>query len=215
MLLFKTPYSWRYKIAEIYSYIFCYSIWIICGIKFKITGAEILKQTNAPYVAVANHQSFWDNFFMQIIIPRHSWVIKRELMDIPVFGWGLKIVEPIAVDRSDMLSVSKILKIGSKNIEEGNSMVIFPEGTRIKVGRDVKYKPSAAKLAKKNKAGMLLIALNSGNVWPKGFWFKKSGTIDIKILEYINATRVDEYDDARELSYYIQEKITKAKNLLN
>ena len=71
----------------------------------QIEGQEILPKDGKPYLALANHQSFWENFFMQLIIPKHSWVIKRELETIPIFGWGIKTVQPIAVDRNNNRSI--------------------------------------------------------------------------------------------------------------
>lgn len=213
MQLLKAPYAFRYKVSEIFSYIFIYLIWLICGIKFNVEGQEILPKDGKPYLALANHQSFWENFFMQLIIPKHSWVIKKELESIPVFGWGIKTVQPIAVDRNNNTSVTQILEEGSKKIEAGLSLVIFPEATRVKVDKNVKFKASAAKLAINANVPIVLIAHNAGLVWPKGFWFKQSGTIKVKIIEYIAAEKVIS-QDARELTAYIQEVINKEKNKL-
>jgi 1-acyl-sn-glycerol-3-phosphate acyltransferase len=211
--LIGAPYSFRYKISEIFSYIFIYLIWAISGIKYKIENREILPKDGKPYIALANHQSFWENFFMQLIIPKHAWVIKKEIISIPIMGWGIRIVKPIAVDRSHNMSVAQILREGEKKINSGLCLVMFPESTRVKVDRDVNFKASAAKLAINTKVPIVLIAHNSGLVWPKGFWFKRPGTITVKILEYIPAEKVVSYN-AKDLTAYIQEVINIEKNKL-
>jgi 1-acyl-sn-glycerol-3-phosphate acyltransferase len=213
MQLLKAPYGFRYKVSEVFSYIFIYLIWLICGIKYKVEGSEHLPMDGKPYLALANHQSFWENFFMQLIIPKHSWVIKRELEVIPVLVWGIKSFQPIAVDRNNSQSVAQILREGAKKIEAGLSLVMFPEATRVTVDKSVKFKASAAKLAINTGVPIVLIAHNAGLVWPKGFWFKQSGTIKVKIVEYIPAEKVASFD-ARELTSYIQERINGEKNKL-
>lgn len=211
--LMGAPYSWRYKIAEIYSYIFVYLMWLICSIKFEIEGLDKLPQDGKPYLALANHQSFWDNFFMQLIIPKHSWVIKKELLDMPILGRGLQMVRPIAVDRKNNRSVIQILEEGERKIEDGLSMVMFPESTRIPVDKTVKFKASAAKLAINTKVPISLIAHNAGLVWPKGFWFKQEGVVKVKIIEMIMPKQYAN-QDVRELNLYIEEKINSEKNQL-
>ncbi len=211
--LLKSPYCIRYKIAEIFSYIFIYLAKIFCGINYKVIGQDKLPKDGKPFLALANHQSFWENLFMQLIIPKHSWIIKKELFDMPLFGWGLRTVMPIAVDRANNISVNQILKEGAKKLKQGLSIVMFPEATRIKVDRNVKFKPSAAKLAINANVPMVLIAHNAGLYWPKGFWFKKPGTITVKILEIIPTKEYIKHD-ARSLTEYIQERINKEKEIL-
>ena len=215
MQLFSAPYNIRYKVAKYFSYIFVYLVWFICGIKFKVEGLHKLPNDKQPYLALANHQSFWENFFMQLIVPIHSWVIKRELLDIPLFGWGLKTVLPIAVDRGNSRSVVQILNEGRKKIDAGLSIVMFPESTRIKVGSNVRFKPSAAKLAINTGIPVVLIAHNAGLLWPKGFWFKKSGTITVRIIECMSPKDIQEIGEVRALNSYIEDKITSEKVALS
>ncbi|RTK92901.1 MAG: 1-acyl-sn-glycerol-3-phosphate acyltransferase [Rickettsiales bacterium] len=212
--IFSISYHWRYKFSIILSNIFIYLMWIICGIKFKVTGLEKLPTDGKPYLVLSNHQSFWENFFMQLIIPEHSWVIKKELFNIPFFGWCLRLLKPIAVDRNDSNSITQILYEGANKINNGLSIIIFPESTRVKVDHEVKFKPSAAKLALETKTSIVLLAHNAGLIWPKGFWFKSSGTIKISIIEYMSTEHVTQFKEARELTDYIQNKINKEKNLL-
>src|SRR5689334_4338110 len=87
--VFNLNYHLRYRIAVAFSYIFIWLAKFICGLKYQTSGLEKLPEE--PCIVLANHQSFWDNVFMQLIIPEHSWIIKRELFNIPFFGWGLRI----------------------------------------------------------------------------------------------------------------------------
>ncbi len=206
-------YNFRYKVAESFSYIFVFLAKTLCGIKYEVMGMEKLPKDGKPHVILANHQSFWENLFMQLIIPKHSWVIKQELFDIPIFGWCLRTVNPIAVDRSNSLSVVQILNEGQRKIEEGLSIIMFPEATRVKIDKNVKFKPSAAKLAMNTNVPIVLIAHNAGVYWPKGFWFRKSGLISVKILEIIPVQKYKDYD-VRTLTDYIENRINKEKEIL-
>lgn len=208
---FNINYHFKYTIASKFSHIFIWLGRITCGLQYNVEGLN--KLPNEPCIVLANHQSFWDNIFMPIIIPKHSWIIKRELFKIPIFGWCLKLVNPIAVDRSNSISVKQILREGQKKIQDGLWLIIFPEATRVHPGQNVRFKPSAVKLAQMNKVPIVLIAHNAGIYWPKGFWIKQPGTIQVKILDVINITQISK-DDVRELTDDIEQKINTAKNEL-
>jgi len=211
--LIGAPYSFRYKIGEVFSYIFIYLIRFICGIKFQVEGLELLPNDGKPYLLLSNHQSFWENFFLQLIIPIHSWVIKEELLEIPLFGWGLDMVRPISINRNASTSVAQILREGKKKIDSGLSLIIFPEGGTVPVNKSVKFKASAAKLAKNTGVPVVLMVHNSGLMWPKGFWFKQPGTITVQVIECMSSEQIEAID-VRELNAYIQEQINTAKNKL-
>lgn len=213
VFIFNPGYDFRFRIGVFFSYMYVHLLWITCGIKYKIEGAELLPK-DQPYIAAPNHQSFWENFAMQLIVRKHSLIIKKELLDIPVFGWGLKAGKPIAVDRGFSMSVKQILAKGKERIDQGLSLVIFPEGTRVKPGRNVPLKPSAAKLAMTCNVPIAIIVLNSGQVWPKGFWLLRPGTITVKVVEVISKEKVASFTDARELNSYMQEIMHHHKELL-
>lgn len=213
IFIFKPSFDIRYRAAEAFSYVFIFLIKWICGINYEVEGLDKLPQ-NRPFIACPNHQSFWENVFVQLIIPKHTWVIKRELFNIPIFGPGLKIAQPIAVDRNNSRSVKQILEEGQKKIDQGLSIVIFPEGTRVKPGRNVKLKPSAAKLAINAGAPISIIVHDAGKFWPKGFWFTKPGTIKVKVVETIPAEKVVTYTDARQLTEYMQNVMHTEKDKL-
>ena len=210
---FRKPYPFRYKLAVAFSYVFIYFLWIICGIRFSVEGREKLKCIKKPCVIVSNHQSYWENFFMQIIMPEHSWVIKKEILSIPVFGRCFKVLEPVAIDRRCISSVSQILRDGTDKIKSKLSLVIFPEATRVPVNKNIKFKASAAKLASSTNSSVILMAHNAGLIWPSGFFFIKPGVIKVKIIEYIDSKKVASMD-VRELSSYIESKVNEEKERL-
>lgn len=211
LIFFNMHYDSKYKIAAFYSRIFIWLGKFICGLDYNVYGIE--KLPKAPYLVVANHQSFWENVFMQVIIPKHSWVLKKELFNIPFFGWGLKLVDPVSIDRSNKASVSHILKQGADKFSQNISLIIFPEATRLRPEQTVRFKPSAAALAIACRVPIVLIAHNAGLLWPKQFWIKKPGIITVKIIEVIAHVDVAGYD-ARSLTSYLEDKINKEKNIL-
>jgi len=204
-------YKHKYKIAIIFSNVFIYLAKYICGLKYKVSGLE--KLSSPPYVVVANHQSFWENVFMQIIFPEHTWVIKRELFNIPFFGWGFRLVDPIAIDRSRSNSINQILEQGQQKLLSKQCLIIFPEGTRILPHQTTKFKASAAKLTLLAKVPLVIMVHNAGLFWPKGFWLKKPGTIEVKIVEVMQIEQLKNYD-ARSLTAYIEEVINREKQKL-
>lgn len=203
-------YPMRYKVARSFAWAFVGITKGIIGITHEVEGLETLPK--GPAILMPNHQSFWDNVIPVYLFPMQSWVIKKELYNVPVFGLGLRLVEPIAVDRSDNNSLRQILNMGAEKIAAGLWVVIFPEGTRLPVTRRVKLKPSGVKLAQQTGIPIVLMAHNAGLFWPKGFWVKKSGTIKIKIGPVI---KVKETDDIRLITQEIEDWIVSEKDALS
>ncbi len=204
-------YGWKYSICAHFSSAFIIAARLICGLKYKVEGLE--KLPNTPSVLLSNHQSFWENIFVQVIIPRHSWVIKREMFNIPLFGWCLKLMDPIAVDRQDKNSVKDILKKGVEKLNLGLWLIIFPESTRLRPHQSSKLKPSAIKLAMIAKVPMVIMVHNAGLYWPKGVWIKKPGTIRVKIVEVMEPKQVADID-VRVVTQRVEEVMNYQKGLL-
>jgi 1-acyl-sn-glycerol-3-phosphate acyltransferase len=204
-------YHIKYSIAKLFSRVFIWSAKITCGLKYDVEGLDRLPKT--PCLVLANHQSFWDNVFMQIIIPEHSWIIKKQLYSIPMLGWGIRMLEPIAVDRSHNSSVKQILHEGGNKFKRNLWLVMFPESTRLTPEQTVKFKSSAAKLALMNKVPIVLIAHNAGVYWPRGFWIKKAGTIKVKITKILYPDEI-EHLSVKELTFYIEQIINTEKKYL-
>lgn len=154
----------------------------IAGMNYKITGVENIP-TDRPYVVFCKHQSTWETFFMYTLLPnKYSTILKEELLRVPVFGWGLSALQPIAINRKDRKSaMSQIIAQGKDRISRGISILCFPEGTRKFPGEAPDYKIGGAKLAESVGAPIIPIALNSGECWPRKGFLKRPGTISVII----------------------------------
>ncbi len=200
----------RYRICKAFSHVFIKLGETIVGLNYEISGLEKLPKVQS--IVLLNHQSFWDNIIVQLIIPEHSWVLKRELFNIPLIGWGIKMLKPIAVDRNNNISVSQILREGQEKLSSGLWLVVFPEATRCKPGSFSKFKPSAVKLAAIAEVPIVMIAHNAGMFWPKGFWIKP-GTIKIKIIDIIPLEEIKD-TETRALTEKIETIIHREKQTL-
>lgn len=212
--IFNIGQSFRYKVAAYYSYAFVWACKWMCGLSYEVSGLE--KLPKEPSVLLSNHQSFWENMFVQTVIPEHSWVVKQELLDIPLFGKCLKMVDPIVVDRSMKSSVRDIIELGVERIKKGLWMVIFPEATRVKPRKNVNLKPSGIKLALVAQAPIVILVHNSGVYWPKGFWIRRPGTIKVKVVDVLYPKDLEGMtvrqvtDKVQEIMFYHKELLLKA-----
>ncbi len=175
------PYRLRYKlIAQLWSKL---AIWLakyILGINYRIQGLENIPQQ--PCVILAKHQSTWETFFISSMFAPLSQVLKRELLRIPVFGWCLAMIRPIAIDRSQpKQALKQLAQQGDALLKRGNWLLIFPEGTRVPPGKIGKFSRGGAALAVNAGKPVLPIAHNAGNFWPKNDWRKQPGTIEVVI----------------------------------
>ncbi|PKO48026.1 MAG: 1-acyl-sn-glycerol-3-phosphate acyltransferase [Betaproteobacteria bacterium HGW-Betaproteobacteria-22] len=162
---------------------------ITCNIKHEITGLEHLPST--PCIILAKHQSAWETLAFQTIFPTQVYVLKRELLWIPIFGWGLAMSSPIAIDRSaGREALKKLVANGKKRLEAGFWVVIFPEGTRKGPGEHGKYHIGGAWLATHTGTQVVPVAHNAGHYWPKNSFIKKPGVIQIHIGEVIQSVGV-------------------------
>lgn len=152
---------------------------VTCNIRHEITGVENIP--NSPSIILGKHQSAWETFAFQAIFPTQVYVLKRELLWIPIFGWGLAMSSPIAINRTaGREALKQLVAKGKDRLAKGLWVVIFPEGTRIESGKRGKYHIGGAWLATHTKTQVLPVAHNAGDFWPKGF-IKKPGVIQIHI----------------------------------
>ncbi|MGH8223533.1 MAG: lysophospholipid acyltransferase family protein [Woeseiaceae bacterium] len=152
----------------------------ICGWRYLVEGEENIP--GEPSVIMIKHSSVFETYAQLAIFPIHTWVLKRELMWIPIFGWGLAALKPIAINRgAGHLAVTRVIEQGKERLAQGISVVIFPEGTRMPPGQTRKYGISAATLAKEAGVPIVPVAHNAGDFWPRRGLTKKPGLIRIVI----------------------------------
>lgn len=163
---------------------------VLCGIRIVIEGKEHMP--DHACVVVAKHQSAAETVAMPILVPPYTWILKRELFNIPFFGWALALMGTIGIRRgSPREAIKQVIQDGTAMLEKQRWVVIFPEGTRSAVGSTGNYQPGGVILAQKAKAGILPMAHNAGALWPKRGFIKKPGTITFRFLPYIPAGEVN------------------------
>ena len=181
------PYSYRQRFLSNWA-IFC--IWwlkISLNITTDVKGSENIN--SSPSVIISNHQSTWETLAFQTIFPAHTWVLKQELLWLPVFGWSLALLKPIVINRGDKLNaIKKVIKQGSERLSQGISVVVFPEGTRQTYKHLGDYQNGAAAIAKKSGYDIIPVYHNAGKFWPKGSFIKKPGVITVVIGKPISSS---------------------------
>lgn len=170
----------RYRIITIWARSMLWWLEHTCDIRYRVLGAENIPDT--PCVVLSKHQSAWETLAFQKILPPQVWVMKRELLWIPFFGWGLALTSPIAIDRSaGREALRQLVEQGKDRLARGFCVVVFPEGTRIPPGQQGKFHIGGAWLATHTGTAALPIALNAGENWGKNSFLKKPGTITVSI----------------------------------
>jgi 1-acyl-sn-glycerol-3-phosphate acyltransferase len=170
----------RYRIISAWSRLIIASARTICGIRYRLLGAENIP--DKPCIVMSKHQSAWETLAFQVIFPPQVLVVKKELLRIPFFGWGLAMLSPIAIDRSAATrALKQIEEQGIERLKQGFWVIIFPEGTRMKPGTKGTYQPGGAWLAIHSDAIVLPVALNSGEFWGRKAFLKRPGTITVSI----------------------------------
>lgn len=155
-------------------------LYVTCKIKLDIEGEKNIPIE--PCVIVSNHQGQWETFYFQYLFHPMITVLKKELLFIPFWGWGMWLLKPIAINRKKVISAfNKIKKNGADRLDAGLSVLFFPEGTRVGPGKVGKYSGSAFSLAQNSSVYILPMVHNSGDCWPAHKFLKKPGTIYLKI----------------------------------
>lgn len=186
--LFFTASSFRLKVARLWSQVNNFLLRIFCGIRYKVEGQEHLESVKTAII-LCKHQSTWETLALHSFTPYVRWVFKRELMYIPVFGWALALTDPIAINRgAGRLAIKQLIKEGTKKLNEGKWMVLFPEGTRTAPGKQHKYKIGGAVLAEASGYPVIPIAHNAGEFWPRHSFLKWPGTVSVVIGPPIDTT---------------------------
>ena len=202
---FPLPRMWRYRVISGWSRL---NVWLaraILGIDWRVEGREHLP--DRPAVILAKHQSAWETMAFQLIFPPQVHVLKRELLWIPFFGWGLALMSPIAIDRSrGARALRAIARRGRERLAQGFWVVVFPEGTRVRPGERRAYQLGGAWLAAAAGAPVVPVAHNAGLYWPRNAFLKRPGTITVRIGPSIDAASRDAKAVNRLAETWIEEQ---------
>ena len=179
ILLTPFPYKWRYSCINVYAHSIIKILSLLCGIHYSVEGREHIQH---PAIIFCKHQSTWETYILQIIFPPISFVFKSELLWIPFFGWGLAAMKPISIQRgTGHKAVKQLVTGGTKRLQEGLSVVIFPEGTRTHANGPGRYRIGGAVLAAESGYPVIPVAHNAGEFWKRKGFIKKPGHITVRI----------------------------------
>ena len=153
----------------------------LCGLDWEVKGLSNIP--NSPVIVISNHQGQWESLYLQTLIHPISSIIKEELLWIPFFGWALAFMGPIPINRKNKFqSLRKVIDEANRRLNDGSSVLIFPEGTRIKPENGIaEFSNSCGLLSVKNNIPILPICHNSGKYWENKKFIKKSGLINVRI----------------------------------
>ncbi len=193
LILFLLPFKTRFAVIRTFAVMNVFLLKHLCGLDYEIEGQENIPE--GAGIIFSKHQSTWETMALQLIFPPQTFVLKKELMWVPFFGWGLAVMKPIAINRgAGRNAIKQIVSQGIDRLKAGIWIVIFPEGTRVRPGQHIRYKKGGAILAAESGYPVVPVALNSGEFWPKKQFLKKPGTIKVVIGPCIH-TRDRKPDD--------------------
>ena len=175
----------------------------LCGLTYQVEGSEFLRRDDA--VVLMKHSSSWETIAQLVLFPTQAWVMKRQLLWVPFFGWALAVFSPIAIDRKGgRHAVEQVLRQGQERLERGDWVIIFPEGTRVAPGERRRYGLSGALLAALTERVVIPVTHNAGDFWPRRGLFKRPGTIRMIIGPPIEAAGRPPRDVNREAETWIE-----------
>jgi 1-acyl-sn-glycerol-3-phosphate acyltransferase len=209
-LLFWAPYSTQFAIARFWARMTFWVLKQLCGLSFTVEGRERIPAGN--HIVMSNHTSAWETIAQFLIFPPQVWVLKRELLWIPLIGWGLKLLRPISINRgAGHRAVNQVVDQGKARLADGLWIIIFPEGTRVVAGESRKYGVSGALLA--TTTGKLVVPLshNASDFWVRRGLLKKAGTIRVVIGEPIASAGKDPRQLNEEVRQAIEAGLLRAR----
>ncbi len=203
MLTVVLPFRYRFLYISQFARFNLWMLRVVCGLRFRVRGREHIP--SGPAIIFSKHQSTWETLVLQRLFPPLVWVLKRELLWLPFFGWGLAALHPIAIERkAGRRAMVEVVKQGTVRLDAGKWVVVFPEGTRVPYGQQVRYKQGGAILAERSGYPVVPVAHNAGAFWPKGGFLKRPGTIDVVIGPVITSQGRTSAEILNEAEHWIE-----------
>lgn len=200
------PYRRRFGVISQWARVNLWMLERCCGLRAEVRGLENIPREAA--IVLCKHQSAWETLALQRWFRPQVWVLKRELLWIPFFGWGLAMLRPIAIDRrSRRRAVDQIIAQGRQRLEDGCFVVIFPEGTRVPPGQRGRYKLGGAILAQHTGRDVVPVAHDAGHYWPRKSFLKYPGCIRVVIGPPIRSAGRDAAEVNRLAENWIEETV--------
>lgn len=187
------------------------NLWLLeklCGLRYQVDGLENVP--DQPCVLYWKHESVFETMAGALALPPQTWVVKRELMWLPFFGWGLALLKPIAINRSaGRTAVKQVIQQGRERLESGLCVVIYPEGTRVLPGQQHRFGISGAALAKSAGCPVVPVAHNAGDFWPRRSFLKRPGTIQVVVGPPIETSDLSHEEITRRGREWIAETLER------
>ena len=178
------PYAFLHSVLRRYASSTLWFLRVVCGTEVEWRGRE--KLPTGPYIVACKHQSLWETFALFMLLPDPTYVLKRELMWLPLFGWLATKARMIPIDRgSHAKALAGMIAAARREAARGRQIVIFPEGTRRPPGAKPHYLPGVAFLYAELGIPCVPIALNSGLFWPRRSLRRYPGTVLAEVLDPI------------------------------
>ena len=204
------PFPRRYALVRLYGGSVLWVLKWTCGLTYTVEGEPL---PPGAHIALWKHSSSWETMAMMVVFPRQVWVLKRELVWIPVVGIGVRQMHSIAIDRkAGHSAVAQVVAQGKERLAEGDWIMIFPEGTRMAHGETRRYGVSGALLAQ--EAGCLLVpvAHNAGSFWPRRGLMKKPGNVRVVIGKAVAPAGRDVRAVNEEVQNWIEAKVRELQS---
>jgi len=209
-VLLLAPFGHRvcYRVAVNWAQVNLWLLEKLCDLRFEVEGAENMPEQ--PCVLYWKHESVFETMAGALALPPQTWVVKRELMWLPFFGWGLALLKPIAINRAaGRVAVKQVINQGQQRLADGLCVVIYPEGTRVLPGHERRFGVSGAALAKAAGCPVVPVAHNAGDFWPRRSFRKRSGVIRVVIGPPIDTASLEHDEITRQGREWIADTIER------
>ena len=202
------PPLMRYRFISLWARLQVRLLRVICGLNYSVEGRENLP--SGPAIILAKHQSSWETLAFQEIFPPQVWVLKRELLFVPFFGWGLALTQPIAIDRGGgSRAIDQIVKQGRDRLQSGRWVVVFPEGTRVAPGHNKRHGIGGSVLAAQTGFPVVPVAHNAGSYWPRRGFIKRPGTVRVVIGPMIDSSGKSAQEIKEIVEHWMRETMAR------
>lgn len=208
LLISPFPFVYRYRFLTLWPRFHVWFLKNLCGVEYYVEGKENLPQGAA--IVMAKHQSTWETFAFTFIFPPQVWVLKRELMWLPLFGWGLALLRPIAINRgSGKHAMEQLVTQGRQRLDNGQWVMIFPEGTRMPANSNSRgrYKLGGSVLASETGYPVVPVAHNAGTCWPRRRFLISRGVIRVVIGPVIETKGRSVKEISEQVENWIETKM--------
>jgi 1-acyl-sn-glycerol-3-phosphate acyltransferase len=202
---------WGYHAGRMWRLSIQWGVEHLLGIRPKVIGLENMPQE--PCVILSKHQSAWETMTLQDYVPKGAYcvfVLKKELLRVPLIGWGLGAMKMISIDRSaGKEALDKVVEQGRERLNSGFYVIIFPEGTRVAPGTTKRYKSGGAYLATRVGCKVVPVAHDAGEFWPRQAFVKRPGTVTLSIGPAFDATGLSEAEVNRRAEEWIEAEMRR------